>query len=314
MPLYLAPILGHTDYVFRNAITRYFKGIDVCYTPFLTSVKGSHIRNSHLTDILPKNNKSVSIVPQILGKDPEEFLVIANQIHEIGYSYINWNLGCPYPMVVNKKRGAGLLPYPEIIRDFLLKAMPFMKSRLSIKLRLGKNDPSEIFPVLKVLNDFPIEEIIIHPRTASQMYSGTPDLDSFEKCLSRCDHPVIYNGDIIDLKSFQLISKRFPSVSHFMIGRGLAMNPALAEMIKNQQARPPEDFFKRLYRFHEDILRNYREQASGQVELLGRMKQLWWYLSYSLADREESLKRIQRTKTLGDYRDLIEELFNCEKP
>lgn len=314
MPLYLAPILGHTDYVFRNAITRYFKGIDVCYTPFLTSVKGSHVRNSHLTDILPKNNKSVSIIPQILGKEPEEFLVMANQIHEMGYCHINWNLGCPYPMVVNKKRGAGLLPYPEIIRVFLLKAMPFMKNRLSIKLRLGKNDPSEIFPVLNVLNDFPIEEIIIHPRTASQMYSGTPDLDSFEKCLSRCDHLVVYNGDIVDFKSFQLISKRFPSVSHFMIGRGLAMNPALAEMIKNQQARPPEDFFKRLYRFHEDILRNYREQASGQVELLGRMKQLWWYLSYSLADREESLKRIQRTKTLGDYRDLIEELFSCEKP
>lgn len=309
MHLYLAPILGHTDYVFRNALTRYFKGIDVCYTPFLTSVKGSHVKNSHLTDILPKHNKSVRIVPQILGKDPDEFLVMANQIHEMGYTSVNWNLGCPYPMVVNKKRGAGLLPYPEMIREFLLKVMPLLNSRLSIKMRLGKDDPHEIFAVLAVLNEFSVQEIIIHPRTATQMYSGTPDLDSFEKCLSVSKHPLVYNGDIIDLKSFQSVAKRFQSISNFMIGRGLAMNPALAEMIKNSQTRLPEDFFKRLYRFHEDILRNYREQSSGRIELLGRMKQLWWYLSYSLTDREETLKRIQRTKTVAAYREIMQDIF-----
>jgi tRNA-dihydrouridine synthase B len=309
MLLYLAPILGHTDYVFRNALTRYFKGIDVCFTPFLTTVKGSCVKNSHLTDILPKHNKSNRIVPQILGKDPEEFLIMANQVYEMGYQSINWNLGCPYPMVVNKKRGAGLLPFPEMIREFLIKVIPLMKSGLSIKMRLGKNDPDEIIPVLTVLNDFPIEEIIIHPRTAIQMYSGSPDLESFEKCLSACKHPVVYNGDIIDPKSFQSVAKRFPSISNFMIGRGLAMNPCLAEMIKNNQTRLPQDYFNRLYRFHEEIYRNYREQSSGQLVLLGKMKQLWWYLSYSLKDREQSLKKIQRAKTLGKYREIIEELF-----
>jgi tRNA-dihydrouridine synthase len=309
MLLCLAPILGHTDYVFRNAINRWFKGIDLFYTPFLTSVKGSCVRNSHLTDILPKHNKSVHIVPQILGKDPDEFLVMANQIHEMGYESVNWNLGCPYPMVVNKKRGAGLLPYPEIIREFLSKVVPNLKARLSIKMRLGKNNSDEAIPVLNVLNDFPVQEVIIHPRTASQMYSGTPDLDSFEKCLSAARHPVVYNGDIVDLRSFQSIANRFPGISNFMIGRGLAMNPALAEMIRNNQSKIPEDFFKRLYRFHEDIFRNYRELCSGHLALLGQMKQLWWYLSYSLKDREESLKRIQRTKTIRDYRDVLDEVL-----
>jgi tRNA-dihydrouridine synthase B len=309
MHLQLAPILGHTDYIFRNALCRYFKGVDACITPFLTSVKGSHVKNSHLTDILPKHNKSVSIVPQILGRDPDEFLVMANQIHDMGYASVNWNLGCPYPMVVNKKRGAGLLPYPEMIREFLSRIMPLLKCRLSIKMRLGKDEPDEIFAVLAVLNEFPVQDIIIHPRTAAQMYSGTPDLESFEKCLNMCRSPVVYNGDIIDLKSFQSVAKRFPGIGSFMIGRGLAMNPALAEMIKNDQARLPEDFFKRLYRFHEDILRNCREQAGGQIELLGRMKLLWWYLSYSLKNRDETLKRIQRTKTLAAYREIMEEIF-----
>jgi tRNA-dihydrouridine synthase B len=310
MLLCLAPILGHTDYVFRNAITRWFKGIDLCYTPFLTSVKGSCVRNSHLTDILPKHNKSVRIVPQILGKDPDEFLVMANQIHDMGYVAVNWNLGCPYPMVVNKRRGAGLLPYPEIIREFLSKVMPNLKSAISIKMRLGKSHSDEAIPVLNVLNDFPVQEVIIHPRTALQMYSGTPDLESFEKCLSVSRHPVVYNGDIVDLRSFQSVANRFQGISNFMIGRGLAMNPALAEMIKGGTNKIPEDFFKRLYRFHEDVLRNYRELSSGHLVLLGQMKQLWWYLSYSLKEREESLKRIQRTKTMSDYRQVVEDVFN----
>jgi tRNA-dihydrouridine synthase len=309
MLLYLAPILGHTDYVFRNALTRHFKGLDACFTPFLTTVKGSCVKNSHLTDILPKLNKSNRIVPQILGKDPEEFLVISNQIHEMGYGSVNWNLGCPYPMVVNKKRGAGLLPFPEMILEFLGNVIPNLKSSLSVKMRLGKDDPDEIYKVLEILNEFPIEQIIIHPRTAQQMYSGSPNLDIFEKCLSFCRHPVVYNGDIVDSKSFELVAKRFPTIDKFMIGRGLAMNPALAEMIKNRQSKLPDDFYKRLYRFHEDILRGYREQASGQLAALGKMKQLWWYLSYSLKDREGSLRKIQRSKTLASYRDVVEEAF-----
>jgi len=309
MHLYLAPILGHTDYVFRNALTRYFKGIDLCLTPFLTTVKGSCVRDSHLTDILPKHNKTCRIIPQILGKDPEEFLIMANQVHDMGYASVNWNMGCPYPMVVNKKRGAGLLAYPEMITDLLSKVVPHLNCRLSVKMRLGRDDPEEAFEVLDILNQFSLEEIIIHPRTAKQMYSGTPDLDAFEKCLAASKHPVVYNGDITDLGSYDSIAKRFPDVSRVMIGRGLAMNPALAEMIKSRSSKLPEDFFKRLYRFHEEILRNYRDQSSGQLTLLGRMKQLWWYLSFSLADREDALKRIQRSKTIGAYRKIIEEVF-----
>jgi tRNA-dihydrouridine synthase len=212
-------------------------------------------------------------------------------------------------MVVNKKRGAGLLPFPEMILEFLGNVIPNLKSSLSVKMRLGKDDPDEIFKVLEILNEFPIEQIIIHPRTAKQMYSGSPNLDIFEKCLSFCRHPVVYNGDIVDSKSFELVAKRFPTIDKFMIGRGLAMNPALAEMIKNRQSKLPDDFYKRLYRFHEDILRGYREQASGQLAALGKMKQLWWYLSYSLKDREGSLRKIQRSKTLASYRDVVEEAF-----
>jgi len=309
MHIYLAPILGHTDYVFRNALSRYFKGIDFCVTPFLTTVKGSYVKNSHLSDILPKYNKVTTIIPQILGKDPQEFLILANQVFEMGYKTVNWNLGCPYPMVVNKKRGAGLLLYPEMIKSLLDSVLPNLQGTLSIKMRIGKNEPDEIYPILDMLNDYPIENIIIHPRTAKQMYSGTPDLFVFGKCLDFSKHTIIYNGDIIDLKTFSSIKSQFPSIHSFMIGRGLAMNPALSEMIKSNVKNKPDDFYKRLYRFHEEILRICRENFNGHIALLGRMKQLWWYLSSSFQNSEDILKRIQRSKTLESYRGIVEEIF-----
>ncbi len=309
MYIYLAPILGHTDYVFRNALSRYFPGIDYFVTPFLTTVKGSYVKNSHLTDILPKFNKVPVVIPQILGKDPQEFLVLANQVFELGYKTVNWNLGCPYPMVVNKKRGAGLLQYPEMIKALLDSVLPLLKGQLSIKMRLGKIETDEIYPILDMFNSYSLENITIHPRTAKQMYSGTPDLVAFGKCLEFSKHTIIYNGDIVDCDSFNSIRSQFPTIQSFMIGRGLAMNPCLAEMIKNNLKEKPDDFFKRLYRFHEEILRTCRDNFNGHVALLGRMKQLWWYLSNSIPKGEETLLKIQRAKTLETYRSIIDEIF-----
>jgi tRNA-dihydrouridine synthase B len=306
MKLFLAPILGHTDFVFRNALFRHFKGIDSCLCPFITTVKGRMVKDSHVRDVLPKYNKLKNIVPQLIGRDADEFIIMANKLYSMGYCTINWNLGCPYPMVVNKRRGAGLLPFPEMISDFLSAVVPEVKCGLSVKTRLGKSEPGEIFSVLPVLNDFPIKEIIIHPRTADQMYSGSVDLDAFEKCLTLSKHTIVYNGDIIDTSSFQKISGRFPSVSNFMIGRGILMDPGLPEAIKNV---PSMRYKERLYRFHEELVRGYQENGCEENSLLGKLKQLWCYLSFSFAKSEETLIKIQRAKTMEKYWQEVDTAF-----
>jgi tRNA-dihydrouridine synthase len=306
MKLFLAPILGHTDFVFRNAFFRHFQGLDSCLCPFITTVKGRMVKDSHVRDVLPKYNKLKNIVPQLIGRDAEEFIVMANQLYSMGYRTINWNLGCPYPMVVNKRRGAGLLPFPEMISDFLSTVIPDVKCSISVKMRLGKSDPGEIFNVLTVLNDFPIKEIIIHPRTADQMYGGSVDLDTFEKCLSLSKHTIVYNGDIVDTESFQKVSKRFPSISDFMIGRGILMHPGLPEAIKGI---PSMRYKERLYRFHEELVKGYKENGCEEISLLGKLKQLWCYLSSSFEKSEETLIKIQRTKTMEKYWQEVDAAF-----
>jgi tRNA-dihydrouridine synthase B len=309
MKIFLAPILGHTDFVFRNALARNFQGIDGWYCPFITTVKGKEVRDSHIRDVLPRYNKFKNIVPQLIGKDAVEFIVLANQLFAMKYPIVGWNLGCPYPMVVNKKRGAGLLPYPEMISSFLDEVIPNVKCRVSVKTRLGKDDPQEILSVIPILNNYPLEEIIIHPRTARQMYGGSVDLDVFEKCVSLSKHPIVYNGDIVDTASFKNISNRFPSIGSFMIGRGILMNPGLPESIKGLSSK---NYKERLYHFHEDLVRGYQENGCEEISLLGRLKQIWCYLSFSFPESEDMLRKIQRAKTLEKYWETVKEAFKGE--
>lgn len=309
MKLLLAPMHGHTDFVFRNILFKHFAGIDACYSPFITTVKGKTVRDSHLRDVLPKYNKASCLIPQIIGKDADEFVVLANQLFSLGYETVNWNLGCPYPMVVNKKRGAGLLPHPEMIARFLESVVPNVKCRIETKMRLGMNEPSEAPAVLDVLNAFPLAGVIIHARTARQMYGGSVDLDSFAECLALSRHPVIYNGDITDVASFQKIAERFDKIDSFMIGRGLLMDPSLAERIKGLTNCSKKTYSERLYRFHEDVVRGYQAIGfSGQM-LLGRLKQFWCFFSFSFEKPEDRLRKIQRSKTTKEYWEEVEGAF-----
>lgn len=109
----LAPLRGITDHVFRTVYATHFSGFDCALAPFVSSVKGAVVKKSHIKDFLPENNKKLRIVPQIIGKDAEEFAILSRQLSAMGHETVNWNLGCPFPQVTRKKRGAGLLPFPN---------------------------------------------------------------------------------------------------------------------------------------------------------------------------------------------------------
>ena len=103
--------------------------------------------------------------------------------------------------------------------------------RLSVKLRLGRIDPDEIFANLPVLNRYPLAEVIVHPRTAGQMYGGRPDDLRFAAVLAESKHPVVYNGDINTLGDFFRREEQFANIAAWMSGRGILVEPHLAAAI-----------------------------------------------------------------------------------
>jgi tRNA-dihydrouridine synthase B len=307
--LYLAPIRGLTDALFRETLASHFGGFDAAVAPFITAQKKSLYEDKQIIDVLPENNTKLPVIPQLLHTDPEDFLVLARRLTDLGYTHINWNLGCPAPMVARKKRGSGLLPFPEEITGLLASVLPELDIELSIKTRLGFNDHSETRALLPELDRFKLKEIIIHARLGKQLYKGTTDPAGFDICRQLSRHISVYNGDINDIETFRTLAERFPSVGRWMIGRGALSNPFLAEEIKGYPQQSAEKRKMRLYEFHDELYNRYTERLSGPSHLLGRVKHLWLYLISSFPGNKKMLKKILKSNSLEVYRDTIEQLF-----
>lgn len=300
----MAPLRGFTDVVFRNAFQHHFRGVNEAVAPFVTSIKGRRIKPSHLRDLAPTENRTMPVVPQILSNNSDEFICLANTLFDLGYGEINWNLGCPYPMVAKKKRGSGLLPHPESIDRMLDALLNGIAGTLSIKTRLGRWSVNEMDQLIPVFNRYPLARIIVHPRTGAQMYTGSVDVEAYASCLARIQHPVVYNGDINEMAMLQKLEARFPETCGWMLGRGLIANPFLPEMIQSGTLwvdRPKERFA----RFHEDLLEGYRCRFSGPAHVLDRMKGFWRYFSNGFANGRKILKQIRKTSDLKRYRQFV---------
>ena len=303
--LSLGPFQGITDAPFRNVFKRHFGGIDKFYTPFFTGIQKDHAKNMQVEEIDPRFNDVETLTPQILSTDAEEILRFATQCKELGYKEINLNMGCPFPRVANKKRGCGLLPYPEKIDALLGTVFEKIEVQFSVKCRLGYFSPDEIVPVIEVFNQYPLSELIIHPRIGKQLYKGEADVQRFAELMPMIKAPLVYNGDIVSVESFKRIREQVQPVNEFMLGRGLLANPFLAEEIKGSEIRDCERLHAYVVDLYEDRLRH----AGGSPKVLGRMKELWSYFMYSFNEPQDIWRKIKKINALKEYEEAVEVIF-----
>jgi tRNA-dihydrouridine synthase len=309
--LIMAPLQGFTDVTFRNVYAGHFSGVDEALAPFISTMGQLRIKPSRLRDVALQHNQAVPVTPQILGNTADDFIFLARQLADMGHSLVNWNLGCPHSKIAKKKRGSGLLMFPEMVDALLEKMISQIPVPLSVKIRLGRKDKEEIHDLIPVLNRHPLDHVILHPRTGVQMYRGEADLDAFEAAMNACVHPFVYNGDITDKTSFSRVTRRFPDIRRFMIGRGLLANPFLPEEIKGKRS-DPDLHLSRLRRFHDDLMAAYEDRFSGPGHLIGRMKGFWHYLGPSFTDHHKPLKKILRSSSLEAYSGHVADFFDTD--
>ncbi|MEE4178338.1 MAG: tRNA-dihydrouridine synthase family protein [Bacteroides sp.] len=302
--LLFAPFKGLTTKVFRNAFERHFGGFNAMYAPFVSGLGNDRIHPAKLYDFLPRSANLVDTVPQILSNDARQIILLGKAIHTQGFDHLNWNLGCPFSRIASKKRGCGILPYPEQLDQILHKVFKELPLKLSIKTRLGYFQPSEILSVLEVLNHYPIHLLIIHARVGTQIYSGEVDLDSFGKCLDISKIKLSYNGDIVHIPRFRELQQRFPNISTWMIGRGALINPFLPNEIKGIHFEYSEKR-KRLSGFHQELIAEGLSTKENEARLLGSLKAVWYYMSGYFENPLEVFSAIKRTTTLDQYQQIL---------
>ena len=145
LQIYFAPFQSITTPTFRNVYSQHFGGVNKLFTPYFSKVKPNEklsVKNLHALKNQTEN--SIEVTPQILSKDAGEIIEFAHHCQKLGFKELNWNLGCPYPQVANKKLGSGLLPYPELVDAILEKVLAEINIPFSIKCRLGYHSKEEI--------------------------------------------------------------------------------------------------------------------------------------------------------------------------
>jgi tRNA-dihydrouridine synthase len=309
--LYMAPMKGFTDHLFRNTFAEYFNGFDLAVAPFIASKRDNKIKKKYVKDVLPENNSRLPVVPQILSNTAGDFTVLANFLYDLGYPTVNWNLGCPFPAVADKKRGSGMLPHTDMIHNFLDDVMAGIKGALSIKIRLGWRSCDDIFRLIPLLNQYPLAELIIHPRTGIQRYDGEVDFEAFERCLSMVKHPVVYNGDIRTSAIFNTLSQRFDGVHRWMIGRWCLANPFLPHIIKTGQD-DIGDKLQLMKQFHQALFEAYCRVLQGPAQVLNKMKGLWRYFALPFKDCNNSLQKIKKTTRPTQYLEQVNLFFETD--
>ena len=307
--IYQAPLQGFTDFGFRKVLAESFGGIDKFFIPYISYGKGHEIKRSQLREVFPENNQSLPVVAQVLFSDGTELTELVSILKDYGYDEINLNLGCPYPMVTNKGRGAALLEKPEALLEALQQL--YSKNyqvRFSVKMRAGMTNDRDAEAVFEVLNQFPLEEVIFHPRTADQMYDGHANPQLFANAVSLVKHPLVYNGDIVSVAGFQELQTILPTQNSWMIGRGLLANPALGAQLKGDVFNPNE-LREKLRDFHDRIFDNYSSRLDGSGHVLMKMNQFWTYFCESFSNPHKAMKLVKKSTSLHKYNAAVAEIF-----
>lgn len=313
LTLLSSPLQGFTDYRFRNAFHKHFGGIDTFYAPYIRLNGKLDVKSSYRTDLLPENNDTLTVIPQIITNSAEEFVFVAKYVQDLGYKELNWNLGCPYPMVTKKGMGSGLIASPEKIDEVLERAHQETDILVSMKMRMGYLDAGEILDTFPILEKYPIKNVAIHARIGKQVYKGGVDLKGFQNCIDGTKLKLYYNGDITNVDVFKSRQERFPDIDHWMIGRGLIADPFLPSMIKNNTTEYPEDRFEIFKAFHDEIYAHYKEDLPGPTPLRMKMLSFWTYFSQSFPDPQKTFKKIKKAKDVVALRQATNEILNKAK-
>jgi len=306
MKIWLAPLHGITYYNFRNCFCKHFYKIDCAITPFIAAQSKGKFNPKKHQDLFPENNKTLPIIPQLMGNNLNEIIETIIVLHEtFGYKQFNWNIGCPMNQIVRKKRGCGVMPFPDLIEEVVSEVCSKTTLRFSIKMRLGMHSPNEGLEILQRLNSYPIDFLCIHPRLGVQQYEGNVDLTLLETFLKITNHKIIYSGDINNVDFFLQLQHRFPKIVNWMLGRGLLQNPFLAEQIviakgskqNNELPAVSTEEQKRFICFYHEYAEILRTLKNEKIAL-GVLKELWHYFAFFWKLDEVNLRQLLQ---INDY-------------
>ena len=310
MKIYFAPLEGITNHIFRNAFDGIYGHVDKYFSPFISPSEKCAMTPKERKDLAPENNTGINLVPQILTCRSDCFIKAAGELHEMGYNEVNLNLGCPSGTVCAKGKGAGFLPETLALQRFLDDIYSYGEAggmKISVKTRLGYYNPDEFYDLVEIFNNFPVSELIVHPRIRSDYYKGEPRKEYFAYALEHSKNPLVYNGNIFTCRDYEELVNSFGSaLDPVMLGRGLISDPSLADKLKGLETQTDFGKFKQL---HDTVYHGYQEVMSPDINVLYKMRELWSYWQALFDGKERDIKKLLKAKKYAEYDEAVSRIL-----
>ena len=301
MQYYFAPMEGLTDSIYRRIHHKYFPGVDRYYMPFISPTVHRSLTHKEDRELPLASSEAFVAIPQVLTKVPEDFLWAAQVCADRGYEEVNLNVGCPSGTVVSKGKGSGMLRDPEELDRFLDAVFSASPLPISVKTRLGLENPEDFVKLLEIFNRYPMTELTVHPRVRKDFYKEPVREEWFRYAYENSTNKLVYNGNLITKEQCDSIAATYPGVEAVMIGRALIGDPGMLSENGTDRAT--------LKAFHDDLVEEYTRVFGSQRNAMFRMKENWSLLYKRFEDADKHWKKLRKTTDYAEFMSISNEIF-----
>ena len=308
--VFLAPLAGYTNSVYRNLMTKYGAGL-VCSE--MISDKALCFDSKRTIEMLDISDDEHPCAIQIFGGDVEYLVKAVKILNKIGkHDVLDINMGCPVNKVIKARAGSYWLKDPQ---DAYLKVKAIVEASekpVTVKVRLGYDKENiNVVEIAKLMEKAGVKMICVHGRTRSDFYSGKVNLEWIKKVKESVNIPVVANGDIVDIDS-AIYAFEYTKCDAISIGRGSLGNPWLFTQINhylNTKERLEEPSFKEKI----EVCLNHAKELIGLKGENIAIKEMRSLACFYIKGMPNSTDVKIKINMVNEYKELEDLLYNYLK-